>query len=71
MVYVLLGATDCTLPWLVDNNPFISKVESVTTNRCPTPIIGDSTKEYCCYNTDGQVECCNFQEFLVFGFVLF
>jgi len=65
----ILGATDCTLPWLVDNNPFISKVESISINRCPTLLIGDQSKEYCCYNSKGEVECCNFQEFLVFGYV--
>lgn len=69
IIYAFLGSSDCTLPWLVDKSPFISKVESLSVNRCPTPIIGDQSKEYCCYNTEGQVECCNFQEFLVFGFV--
>ncbi|XP_015363603.1 PREDICTED: uncharacterized protein LOC107161631 isoform X1 [Diuraphis noxia] len=63
------GSSDCTLPWLVEKNPFIAKVESLSINRCPTPIIGDPTKEYCCYNTDGKVECCNFQEYLLFGLI--
>ncbi|XP_025203759.1 uncharacterized protein LOC112600678 isoform X2 [Melanaphis sacchari] len=66
---VVEGSNDCTLPWLVDKNPFISKVESLSVNRCPTPIIGDQSKEYCCYNTDGKVECCNFQEFMLFGLI--
>uniref|UniRef100_A0A2S2QJD4 ACYPI004958 protein n=2 Tax=Sipha flava TaxID=143950 RepID=A0A2S2QJD4_9HEMI len=65
----VMGATDCTLPWLVDKNPFISKVESLSINRCPLPLIGDQNKEYCCYNTNGEVECCDFQEFLVFGLI--
>jgi len=65
----ILGATDCTLPWLVEKNPFIAKAESLTINRCPTPIIGDPDKEYCCYNTEGKVECCNLQEYMLFGYV--
>jgi len=52
----------------VDKNSFISKVESIPINRCPT-LIEDKSKEYYCYNYEGQVECCNYQEFLVFGYV--
>lgn len=54
----------------MEQNPWVAKAESLTINRCP-PLIGDSSKEYCCYNTEGQVQCCNFQEFLVFGCVLY
>ncbi|XP_050433211.1 uncharacterized protein LOC126841040 [Adelges cooleyi] len=64
----VMGANDCTLPWLAKNNPFIATVESSIMNRCP-PLIGDQSKEYCCYNTEGKVECCNLQEFLVFGLI--
>ncbi|VVC38097.1 Hypothetical protein CINCED_3A011264 [Cinara cedri] len=65
-----MGSVDCTLPWLMENNPWVSKVESLTVNRCPTPLLGDPSKEYCCYDSEGKVECCNFQEFLIFGLIL-
>lgn len=38
-------------------------------NICPTPIVGDPNKEYCCYNMRGEVECCDGQNFLIMGFV--
>ncbi|XP_050540830.1 uncharacterized protein LOC126905303 isoform X2 [Daktulosphaira vitifoliae] len=62
-----LGVNDCTLPWLVNNNPFYKTFDSLK-NRCP-PILGNPDKEYCCYNTDGTVECCDFPEFLAFGLI--
>lgn len=68
IICIFLGATDCTLPWLAEQNPFIGEVKSFTINRCP-PIIGDQDKEYCCYNSKGEVECCDLQQFMVFGFV--
>ncbi|CAI6346113.1 unnamed protein product [Macrosiphum euphorbiae] len=59
------GATDCSPPWMAESNPFFAKILSKSVYRCPS-IFGDSNKVYCCYNTDGDVECCNFQEYFVF-----
>lgn len=69
MVFVPLGSTDCTLPWLRNSDALVAEMESLTTNRCPTPIVGDGTKTYCCYNFKGQVNCCDSTQFFVFGFV--
>lgn len=59
------GATDCTPPWMTQKNPFYTKILSKTVYRCPS-LFGDSNKVYCCYNTDGDVECCDFQEYFIF-----
>lgn len=62
-IFLYLGLTDCTLPW---TNPGI--IDRIT-NICPTPLIGELNKEYCCYNLRGQLLCCEYKEFVIFGFV--
>ncbi|XP_026804850.1 uncharacterized protein LOC113548257 isoform X2 [Rhopalosiphum maidis] len=62
------GATDCTPPWMIQSNPFYTKVLSKTVYKCPS-IFEDSNKVYCCYNSDGDVKCCNFQEYFVFKLI--
>ncbi|XP_022170306.1 uncharacterized protein LOC111033724 isoform X2 [Myzus persicae] len=61
------GATDCTPPWMAQSNPFYSKILLKTLYRCPSTF-GDQNKIYCCYDSDGDVECCNFQEYFAFRF---
>ncbi|XP_027845335.1 uncharacterized protein LOC114125762 isoform X2 [Aphis gossypii] len=64
----LSGATDCSPPWMTEKNPFYTKILSKTVYRCPS-LFGNSNKEYCCYNTDGDVKCCDFQEYFVFRLI--
>ncbi|CAG5088787.1 Protein of unknown function [Cotesia congregata] len=47
---------DCSLG---SSKNFLDEVIS----RCPRPIIDDSSKEYCCFNTHGDYYCCDAQEF--------
>ncbi|XP_025203783.1 uncharacterized protein LOC112600700 [Melanaphis sacchari] len=74
LIFVMLqamhisGSTDCTPPWMTRINPFYTEVFLKTANRCPS-MFGDSNKEYCCYNTDGDVECCNYQEYFMFRLI--
>ncbi|KAL5245804.1 hypothetical protein ACI65C_013206, partial [Semiaphis heraclei] len=62
------ATTDCTPPWMTESNPFYAKILSKSVNRCPSPF-GDSSMEYCCYNSDGEVECCNSQEYFIFKLI--
>lgn len=62
---LIKGYNDCTPPWLADSNPFLATIKSNTVYRCPS-IFGDSKKEYCCYDVDGQVECCDYKQYLGF-----
>lgn len=66
----VLGANDCTPPWMVETNPFFAKVKSEIMYRCPQ-IFGDQRNEYCCYSSDGEVECCNYKEYLIFRIICF
>ncbi|VVC38096.1 Hypothetical protein CINCED_3A016909 [Cinara cedri] len=69
-VHVVAGSGECTPPWMAINNPFLKKIETNTkwlgkTFSCPF-IMGDPKKEYCCYDSSGNVECCDFQDYFFF-----